>query len=533
MEFSMSDHGQIVMMAPLTERGYIPSPDTVVNGAFITGTSHLDLELVAVQGDPAPDVPGGFVFGISTLKRPAINNAGQLTVYFRVEGPGVDRTNDQAIWMGTSGEDLRLVIREGDPAPDTEPGTVFTGSPGVRLGEGGRVLLSAGLAGPSAPGGLWMGTSADDLNRIVQWGAPDPDGEPINTGNQQMNNAGQIVSGSMFSGAWFYDPDEGVRSIVRVGDVLEVAPGDFRTLSYVYRSEEYSGGQDGVRRSFNDAGQLVFLGRFTDGTRGIFLATIPGAIAPGDANRDGDVDDDDLSLLLANWGRDAGWEGGDSNGDDTVDDNDLSLLIANWSGAQPVPEPTALPLLLLGALAVLRRASGRFRRSRLCLPRTPSSLVAKELRFLPATRFRRGRQARVKRQGRGDGHLPGIDPVPSSSRLLSRRFSRCERRQLAPAPAAVRSVFGRKAAGLAHSPPERSPHGLGRRSGNLFRIRWLRENPEATEVGGPAQGDPSWAERNDHEWCVGRVIQAVPHCPCFSYLFRDLRGSSALGRAEI
>ena len=53
---------------------------------------------------------------------------------------------------------------------------------------------------------------------------------------------------------------------------------------------------------------------------------------PGDANHDGGVDDDDLSLLLASWGEDVGWGNGNFNGDDTVDDDDLSLLLASWSG---------------------------------------------------------------------------------------------------------------------------------------------------------------------------------------------------------
>ena len=42
------------------------------------------------------------------------------------------------------------------------------------------------------------------------------------------------------------------------------------------------------------------------------------------------TDDDDLSNLLANWGTGTTWETGDLSGDGTVDDDDLSLLLANW-----------------------------------------------------------------------------------------------------------------------------------------------------------------------------------------------------------
>ena len=83
---------------------------------------------------------------------------------------------------------------------------------------------------------------------------------------------------------------------------------------------------------------------------------------PGDADLSGFVNDDDLSLLLANWGADAtgdpdgGWGRGEFNGVPPVDDDDLSLLLANWSGGGQVPEPTlTAAVAALGALGILRR----------------------------------------------------------------------------------------------------------------------------------------------------------------------------------
>ena len=88
-----------------------------------------------------------------------------------------------------------------------------------------------------------------------------------------------------------------------------------------------------------------------------FIAHHPAA--PGDANGDTYVDDDDLSLLLASWGTDTDWANGEFSGTPPVDDDDLSLLLANWTGAPPapisVPEPASAALLVLGGLAVLRR----------------------------------------------------------------------------------------------------------------------------------------------------------------------------------
>ena len=83
-----------------------------------------------------------------------------------------------------------------------------------------------------------------------------------------------------------------------------------------------------------------------------------------DVNLSGCVDDDDLSLLLANWNVGTTWGTGDLNASGNVDDDDLSLLLANWgSGCSPapeaVPEPAALSLLTIGA-GVLRRRRREF-----------------------------------------------------------------------------------------------------------------------------------------------------------------------------
>ena len=80
----------------------------------------------------------------------------------------------------------------------------------------------------------------------------------------------------------------------------------------------------------------------------------------GDADGNGRVDDNDLSLLLANWGQDVtgqpdgGWARGEFDGLAPVQDNDLSLLLANWTGSGAIPEPATLGLLAVGA-AILRR----------------------------------------------------------------------------------------------------------------------------------------------------------------------------------
>jgi len=87
------------------------------------------------------------------------------------------------------------------------------------------------------------------------------------------------------------------------------------------------------------------------------LGAPPPDCSPGDADNDGDVDDDDLSLLLANWGQDTDCAHGEFSEAPPVDDDDLSLLLANWTGSilAAVPEPASAALLILGAPLLARR----------------------------------------------------------------------------------------------------------------------------------------------------------------------------------
>jgi hypothetical protein len=78
-------------------------------------------------------------------------------------------------------------------------------------------------------------------------------------------------------------------------------------------------------------------------------------ILPGDANRDGTVDDEDASILGANWMKATGatWQDGDFNYDGAVNDKDAAILAANWSpggGGGEVPEPSTLAMLLGAAV---------------------------------------------------------------------------------------------------------------------------------------------------------------------------------------
>ncbi len=77
------------------------------------------------------------------------------------------------------------------------------------------------------------------------------------------------------------------------------------------------------------------------------------SVIPGDANRDGKVTFSDYIDLELGFGTSGGWSAGDFNGDGIVNFKDYIILEANFN--KGVPEPATMSLLVLGALAMLKR----------------------------------------------------------------------------------------------------------------------------------------------------------------------------------
>jgi hypothetical protein len=94
------------------------------------------------------------------------------------------------------------------------------------------------------------------------------------------------------------------------------------------------------------------------GFRVVSLASVP---LPGDANGDGRVDINDLTIVLTNFGQTGCvWSQGCMDGDPTgtVDLNDLTIVLANFgktsgAGIAAVPEPSALVLIGLGVVGLI------------------------------------------------------------------------------------------------------------------------------------------------------------------------------------
>jgi hypothetical protein len=244
---------------------------------------------VAVTGEQAPGTTVGTKldgFGFNAV----INNAGRVAFAGQLSGPGTTPVTNEAIWHEkTNG--LELLARTGSAAPGTAAGTVFSHLMyhGLAFDASGNAIFRAELAGSGVNSmnnfGVWRVVN-DSLTLVLREGDQAPELLPgisfsyapfpsLNINGQMAFISGLRGSSVNFSndqGIWASDLGGQLRLIVREGELLEVAPGDFRTISEL--SMLTSLGYSESYRAFNSKGQLTFGAKFTDGTSGVFVSNL-------------------------------------------------------------------------------------------------------------------------------------------------------------------------------------------------------------------------------------------------------------------
>ena len=229
-------------------------------------TAQFSLETIYFANQPAPGTSEGTRFGFlphppDEFYEPRLNNQGQVVFGALLTGEDVTLSNDNGIWFGWPNQ-LHLIAREGDQAPETPSGTTFLALSVPQFNDGGTIVFQATLAGDDVnefnDSGIWMGTEFG-LRLIVREGmsAPGTLGEAdfLSFDPPLINNIGDVVFRASLvgpdvtfadrRGIWGWS-SETFRLIVREGAQVPDAPSGtaFENL--------------GNPRSINEDGQFLF-----------------------------------------------------------------------------------------------------------------------------------------------------------------------------------------------------------------------------------------------------------------------------------
>jgi hypothetical protein len=76
-------------------------------------------------------------------------------------------------------------------------------------------------------------------------------------------------------GIWVRDASGQLHLVAREGNPLDTGAGSPRTILTLEMFEGAAAGEDGFATAFNNANQLAFRATFTDGSSGVFVASVP------------------------------------------------------------------------------------------------------------------------------------------------------------------------------------------------------------------------------------------------------------------
>lgn len=252
------------------------------HASLIVGTRD-DLAPVFEPGDAAPGLPSGTTFD-TTRWSGDFSGEGNILARTTLEGPGIDPTNDQALWIGGR-DQTRLIARAGDQVPGASPGTRWSDftihSQRMALADNEHAAFIATTIDDTSATttGLWAG-DADTLRNITNIGEQAP-GMPAGvefSSFQEVytNSRGDIVFRAQLEGIgsslWAMSDDGTLGLLAYAGQLIEVGPGDVREVSMVPGSGVES------RTRLGENGELAYVVFFTGGGRGMFHTIVP---APG------------------------------------------------------------------------------------------------------------------------------------------------------------------------------------------------------------------------------------------------------------
>jgi hypothetical protein len=271
--------------------------------------------IIARSGDPAPGIPGAIHSSLSSDLD--LSRSSTIAFFSILTGAGITSANNACLWLSDAGT-TTLLAREGDQAPSLPAGVLFGSSldvifGGQVAGQDTLVLLAdlqgAGVVASNrsaiykrvGTGPLTLvaraGTPAAGISPAVDW--DDFDGNA----NIAMNAAGRIMMAALLTngreGLWLEDAAGALQLVLVEQTSFDINDDPGITVLKTISSLAYppiASDDDGRRSAFSDTGEVVFRLAFTDGTSGAFLARLPAGCDDIDFNNN-DVFPEDQDVI--------------------------------------------------------------------------------------------------------------------------------------------------------------------------------------------------------------------------------------------
>jgi hypothetical protein len=249
--------------------------------AFVTplsgNTGGSNTGLFVYNGSSTTLVARTDPFGDAFFSSPVLNDAGRIALAADSASTGGIGGRYGRIMLGAA-SGLGTLVSTGDPAPGVA-GQTFSGFGPPLIARDGQIVFEAGF-GNGQKEGLWQTTPTGGLRLVAYGGEPGTDIPAFNDiiSGFEINGVGQVafLDGSFGGHAlWATDPDGNLVKVCAVGDQIDVGGGVLKTVLQVVISEDSMHNTEIPSLTFNDAGQLAFSATFTDGTDGVFVATVP------------------------------------------------------------------------------------------------------------------------------------------------------------------------------------------------------------------------------------------------------------------
>jgi hypothetical protein len=261
------------------------------------GSSEERAQVIARQGEAPINATDlrieSFYHPATGLIRSGGSDLPSVLYAARLSGANVTSSNDSAILTGRV-----LSLREGSQVPGAPPGVVFGDLGTDNIVGGGRsgMMFNNQLNGSGiSEGNDWalMGSYVNvfsaRITRVLAQEGQTVSGLPagsvladLDAPHFQFNLDGQAIFNAQFigpngngAGLFYASVAQAEPSlIVRTGQDIDIGGGMFKTISDIGLME-VSNPWDGRASQINDAGQITFSLTFTDGSQGIFVATVP------------------------------------------------------------------------------------------------------------------------------------------------------------------------------------------------------------------------------------------------------------------